>query len=150
MGIRQLPKESKDGDHYGAFYALVLDSISRLAPGSVTLIAAGICGKVYADAVRRSGGIGVDIGAMADFFMKVPTREPFTHPEFVRQYAWYDSVGTANSDLLEPDELPSQAAGDRQRDGAERGLDPETLRARGAIENTRGQGQQCARGADQP
>lgn len=43
-------------------------------PGEVWLIAAGFLGKIYADIVKSRGGIGIDIGSLADFWMGFRTR----------------------------------------------------------------------------
>lgn len=43
-------------------------------PGEVFLVAAGWLGKIYCDIVRNRGGIGLDIGSLADRWMGFNTR----------------------------------------------------------------------------
>ena len=86
MGIRQLPSTSKCGDHYPLVYQHIINEIAEIRPGSVTLIGAGVCGKVYSDYVKRAGGIGLDIGAMVDFIMGLGTRESFNNADFRMHY----------------------------------------------------------------
>jgi hypothetical protein len=92
MGIRQLPADCKVGDHYPAEYRKTMSAIRRggFGAGSVTLISAGVCGKVYADQVKRSGGVAVDIGAMADFIMGLATRKMFRRSDFRAHYRHID------------------------------------------------------------
>jgi tetratricopeptide (TPR) repeat protein len=88
MGLPQLPEESRRGDHYRDHYSATMRAIRTFAPGNVTLIGTGICGKVYAYQVKDAGGIGIDIGAMTDFFMGLATRPPFTDANFKKHYQW--------------------------------------------------------------
>jgi hypothetical protein len=82
MGIPEIPVESKRGTHYPEVYQAVLRGISELSPGSVVLIAAGVCGKVYARAAKDAGCAGIDIGAMADHIMGLKTRTIFRTSAF--------------------------------------------------------------------
>lgn len=44
------------------------------APGGVYLVAAGFLGKIYCDLVRERGGVAIDIGSLADYWMGFSTR----------------------------------------------------------------------------
>ncbi len=44
-------------------------------PGEVYLVAAGFLGKIYCDLIRERGGIGLDIGSVADYWMGFETRD---------------------------------------------------------------------------
>ena len=50
--------------------------VASLQPrkGEVYLVAAGFLGKIYCDVIRRRGGIGIDIGSLADYWMGFATR----------------------------------------------------------------------------
>jgi hypothetical protein len=56
-----------------AVHAAVNASIAA-RPGEVYLIAAGFLGKIYAETVRQQGGVAIDIGSLADFWMGHKTR----------------------------------------------------------------------------
>jgi|GEM_PF-5454289 len=43
-------------------------------PGEVYLVAAGFLGKIYCEIVRAKGGIAIDIGSLADYWMGFATR----------------------------------------------------------------------------
>lgn len=50
------------------------DLRARVQPGVLYLVAAGITGKVYCDLIKRGGGVALDIGSVADIWMRAPTR----------------------------------------------------------------------------
>ncbi len=59
------------------FYPVAFERImARVAPlpGEVFLVAAGFLGKLICDRVRERGGIGIDIGCVADLWMGHATR----------------------------------------------------------------------------
>lgn len=82
MGKLELPVGSRVGLHYPDVYLGVIKSIEGLDPGGVVLVAAGVCGKVYVDAAKRAGCIGIDIGAIADHIMGFKTRGVFESSGF--------------------------------------------------------------------
>ncbi|MEO8926169.1 MAG: hypothetical protein ABI306_03305 [Caulobacteraceae bacterium] len=43
-------------------------------PGEVFLVAAGFLGKIYCEIVRQKGGVAIDIGSLADYWMGFATR----------------------------------------------------------------------------
>jgi tetratricopeptide (TPR) repeat protein len=92
MGIGALPTDCKIGDHYPTEYRKTVSAIqaANFGAGSVTLIGAGVCGKAYADYVKKSGGVAIDIGAMADFIMGLETRKMFRRNEFRAHYQHMD------------------------------------------------------------
>lgn len=53
--------------HYPVVYGQVLSWIEgRIRPGMLVLVAAGILGKIYCQAIREQGGIAVDVGSVLD------------------------------------------------------------------------------------
>lgn len=56
------------------------DILASLAPtpGEVWLVAAGFLGKIYCEVIRQRGGIALDIGSIADYWMGFATRN--SHP----------------------------------------------------------------------
>jgi len=53
--------------HYPVIYEETLVWIERQAsPGRLFLVGAGILGKIYCDAIRRRGGVAVDVGSVMD------------------------------------------------------------------------------------
>jgi hypothetical protein len=70
----------RQGDHPGAESETLLDRHEEICaallpePGEVYLVAAGVLGKLYCDIIRRRGGIGIDIGSLADYWMGFTTR----------------------------------------------------------------------------
>lgn len=67
-----------DGNAGGEpFYPDAFERIMAAAapvPGEVFLVAAGFLGKLICDRVRQRGGIGIDIGGVADLWLGYPTR----------------------------------------------------------------------------
>jgi FkbM family methyltransferase len=82
MGIDTLPSSSRTGVHYPDEYRRVIPWINQLDSGAVVLIAAGVCGKVYAQRAKRAGCAAIDIGAMADYIMGYQTRGIFHNARF--------------------------------------------------------------------
>lgn len=62
-----------EGAHFPNEFRATRDAISSMDKG-VFLIGAGICGKVYADRVRRMGGIALDCGSILDHWAGKMTR----------------------------------------------------------------------------
>jgi hypothetical protein len=54
-------------------HAQVRDALTP-KPGEVWLVAAGFLGKIYCDDIRQRGGIALDIGSLADYWMGYVTR----------------------------------------------------------------------------
>ncbi len=52
----------------------LLEELEPAFPGQVFFVGAGICGKVYCDVIARRGGIALDIGAVCDAWLGIPTR----------------------------------------------------------------------------
>jgi hypothetical protein len=82
QGIQVLPAELKRGQHFPDVYVQTIKQIEQFAPGAVVLVAAGVCGKIYANKAKAVGCMGIDIGAIADFFMGIPSRAVFTKEHF--------------------------------------------------------------------
>ncbi len=84
--------------HYPDHYHAILARIAELPDKALVLISAGLLGKLYAVAIRRRGGIALDIGAVSDHWAGRRTRI----------YSNQDGPVSANATLLE---LVDQAAG---------------------------------------
>jgi tetratricopeptide (TPR) repeat protein len=82
MGVPEMTAECKQGDHYPETYSAIISSITGFEPGSIVLVAAGICGKAYVNFAKRAGCVGLDIGAIVDYFMGVKTRKIFYDSNF--------------------------------------------------------------------
>lgn len=64
--------------HFRDAFGTVNQAIDEtIAAGEVVLVAAGFLGKLYALRVKRRGGIALDIGSLADFWMGHMTRPAF-------------------------------------------------------------------------
>ncbi len=71
-------------DKVQRIYPDIFEIISRdihPKPGELYLVAAGFLGKFFCDIIKRRGGIGIDIGSAADYWMGYETR-PFRQTEF--------------------------------------------------------------------
>jgi hypothetical protein len=60
--------------HYYRYFPRVLDRLSDSLTGTLVLIGAGIFGKVYCEAVRCAGGVGVDLGSGFDLLAGIKSR----------------------------------------------------------------------------
>jgi hypothetical protein len=60
--------------HFPIVYEKLRREISKDADGRVYLVAAGVFGKSYCSWIKLAGGIGLDMGAMADAFAGFNTR----------------------------------------------------------------------------
>ena len=81
-----IPAEHKYGDVFGrkpdpgASGHTLLDRHDELSaalsplPGELYLVAAGFLGKIYCERIRERGGIAIDIGSLADYWMGFATR----------------------------------------------------------------------------
>lgn len=67
-------EEATAGRHFPDVYEGVIARLSRPHAGRVFLVAGGILGKFYAHVIRRHGGIAVDVGSVADAWVRKPTR----------------------------------------------------------------------------
>lgn len=55
-------------------------------PGTIYVVAAGILSKGYCTAIKERGGIGIDVGSIADVWMNVKSR-PGMSSNFVEQWS---------------------------------------------------------------
>ena len=56
-------------------YDQVLDQIrTQVSPGSLVLVAGGSIGKIFCGEARHAGGVALDVGAMADYWLGAKTR----------------------------------------------------------------------------
>ena len=84
IGIPALPPSARVGQHVPEAYERTLRDIAELPAGDLVIIAAGVCGKVYADRAKGLGLTAIDIGAVADFIMGCNTRPYFSQPAYIK------------------------------------------------------------------
>jgi hypothetical protein len=82
MAMSVLPIAARTGRHYPDAYQQLLKRIAEFEHGSVALVAAGICGKVYTHHAKMAGCCALDIGAIADLVMGYNTRGIFAQPSY--------------------------------------------------------------------
>ena len=63
-----------DHVHFPDAFDRTMETLKIRVPGQLFLVGAGICGKVYCNKIRDLGGIGLDIGAVCDSWINLPTR----------------------------------------------------------------------------
>lgn len=56
------------------WHARLKRELQQVERGVLYLVAAGVMGKIYCDLIKRGGGVALDIGAVADIWMRAPTR----------------------------------------------------------------------------
>ena len=71
--------------HYPRFAHSVVASIRVPYPGALFLVGAGFCGKLYADAVKRRGGLAIDVGSLMDLWAGRFTR-PYMNLDAIVDY----------------------------------------------------------------
>ena len=69
---------------FGVWHERLCEEVSQARSGVLYLVGAGIPGKIYCDLIKKAGGVALDIGAIADVWMKAPTRSGI---EAFAQYA---------------------------------------------------------------
>lgn len=57
------------------WHARLKSELAHIERGVLYLVAAGVMGKIYCDLIKRGGGVALDIGSVADVWMRAPTRE---------------------------------------------------------------------------
>ncbi len=62
------------GVHYPDTFDRLLLELSRPSNGQLFLVAAGLLGKFYCQAVKQGGGVALDIGSLVDAWLEKPTR----------------------------------------------------------------------------
>ncbi|KQT50353.1 hypothetical protein ASG52_05885 [Methylobacterium sp. Leaf456] len=68
-------KSDLTAPHFPDVYYQILREIETMPRGTLCLNAAGFLGKMYADAAKDRGGIIVDIGSVADFWLGYRSRQ---------------------------------------------------------------------------
>lgn len=71
--------------HFPDVYLRTLDQLEKLSEPTVFIVAGGILAKAYCSAIKRRGGIAIDVGSVADVWMNVKSRPGIT-PEFVDKW----------------------------------------------------------------
>jgi hypothetical protein len=79
------PGERRDNGHFPGRYRELLDELRGVQPGVLYFVAAGMPGKVYCEAIRRAGGIALDVGHSMDVLAGVARNRHVT-AETLDQY----------------------------------------------------------------
>ena len=81
--------------HWPDGYRRVLAGLEDVAPGELVLVGAGVLGKAYCEAVRRRGGVALDLGSVLDGWAGVMSRPGrITDAEgFALGYATQEGLG---------------------------------------------------------
>ncbi|MCF4127302.1 tetratricopeptide repeat protein [Methylobacterium sp. SyP6R] len=69
-----LSEEAVAGSHWPERYPQIMDALSRPLDGRLYIVAAGLLGKFYCDRIKKSGGVALDVGSIADGWMGSRTR----------------------------------------------------------------------------
>lgn len=76
-------KSTPAARHYpAAFEQIVADIGRRDRRGQLVFVGAGLPGKAYCEAVRKAGGMAIDVGSLMDVWMGLGVR-PYQSPDFV-------------------------------------------------------------------
>lgn len=67
-------EDAAEGFHYPDVFERVMGDLVGDHRGKIFLVAGGILGKLYIGQIRRHGGIGIDIGSLADAWASKMTR----------------------------------------------------------------------------
>jgi hypothetical protein len=51
-----------------------MNSLQVKFPGQLFLIGAGVWGKIYCNRIKSLGGIAIDVGAVCDVWINIPSR----------------------------------------------------------------------------
>lgn len=62
------------------WHGRICDELEHVRPGTLYLVAAGLMSKIYCQRIRAKGGVGLDIGAVADIWVKNPSRAHHVDP----------------------------------------------------------------------
>ncbi|MGE7414565.1 tetratricopeptide repeat protein [Methylobacterium tarhaniae] len=69
-----LSEEAVAGSHWPERYPQIMDALSQPLNGRLYIVAAGLLGKFYCDRIKKSGGVALDVGSVADGWMGSRTR----------------------------------------------------------------------------
>lgn len=98
-------KRAVEGAHFPDRFWEVIAQLSRPPGGSwdgrLFIVAAGTLGKFYCTAIKRNGGIALDLGSLVDAWLKLPSRAGYQD-----QYA----LEPAQPGLPEPAPRPAQGS----------------------------------------
>jgi O-methyltransferase len=131
--------DKHDNGHFPGRYRELLDELGAVQPGLLYLVAAGMPGKVYCEAIRQHGGIALDIGHSIDVLAGVGgrrnvTREVLDRYQIVKvpehpthAYRRYAKVGVPDADgrvaQSEGAVVPTWAAEARKHELAQRAIE---------------------------
>ena len=64
-----------DRVHFPDEFDRTMQSLQVNFPGELFLVGAGVCGKIYCNRIKELGGIALDIGAVCDAWINIPSRK---------------------------------------------------------------------------
>lgn len=71
-----LVREGANQEPFDSWHGRITAELADARPGLLYLVGAGVVGKIYCDMIKKAGGVVLDIGAVADVWMKATaTRE---------------------------------------------------------------------------
>jgi O-methyltransferase len=131
--------DKHDNGHFPGRYRELLDELCRVQPGILYLVAAGMPGKVYCEAIRRHGGIALDIGHSIDVLAGVGgrphvTKEVLNRHQIVKSpehpthaFRRYAKAGVTDGDgsvaQAEDAVVPTWVAGSTKHELAQRAIE---------------------------
>lgn len=88
-----------DGPHWpDGFLAMQQTIATRVQPGDLVLVGAGVLGKIYCGWIKERGGVAVDIGSIFDGWAAVNSRPRLTGSERAR-IGFLAGLATGDEDL---------------------------------------------------
>ena len=132
-------RDKHDNGHFPGRYRELLFDLRDIQPGVLYLVAAGMPGKVYCEAIRQHGGIALDIGHSIDVLAGVGGRKNITkdvlnryqivntpeHP--THAYRRYAKAGVADGDgiVAQPEDavVPTWGAEAKKHELAHRAIE---------------------------
>ncbi len=77
----------RNPSHYRSAFPRILDALNTDLRGTLVLVGAGLFGKAYCAAAKKSGAIALDLGSVFDILAGVPTRH--IHAQFdIEKLRW--------------------------------------------------------------
>ncbi len=98
--------DQKNKSHYPDYFQQICSEITVSYQGEVFLVAAGFLGKIYCNIIKMKGGIALDVGSIADYWLNYTTRA-FT--QFPNQI----NYGSIFSQLIDQQNKSSQIKGNK-------------------------------------
>jgi len=92
---QQLFDYEKEGEHFPAIFQQLEQILSKKSKRQVFLVAAGFLSKIYCHIIKQHGGIGLDIGSVADQWMGYCTRTESELGQYIYGVRFNKQIGSA-------------------------------------------------------